>query len=357
MTPDDRRGALARTPSGDRLSVVLGEFGFVPGLPLSMATGRHGFPLSDVDRALIRILQVDGRRSFAAIGRQLDMPERAVRKRVNELIDSHVIQMTSVSDPVALGYHGSAMIGISLDGRRPRKRIIELLLDLPGVDYAMATTGRYDVLAEVLCEDAGELIEIVDENISGAVGVSGVEIFPYLRLHYQEPAWDIAQTKTDATGTGPRAPLDLVDRQVIAALSDDGRAPFSAVAELIGVSESLVRKRVTRLVDSGTIRLTAIVNPQSLGFEVVAWLAIRALPGRSMIELSEALAAIPSITYVAVTGGRFDILAELVCHDMTDVLGTLESQIRTIDGIGEIELMIGRDLYYRSVEPIRHDRR
>jgi DNA-binding Lrp family transcriptional regulator len=356
VTRDPGRGSPTRTPGTDRLSVVLGDLGLVPGLPLSIPAGRNGSVLAEVDRALIRILQVDGRRSFAAIGRDLGMPERAVRKRVNELLDSHVIQITSVTDPVALGYRGSAMIGISLDGQRPRQHVIKQLLELPGVDYAIATTGRYDLLAEILCADARELIEVVDENISGATGVSGVEIFPYLQLHYQEPAWDVAQTKTDPASTEPRAPLDVTDRKIIAALSDDGRAPFSTVADIIGVSESLVRKRVTRLIDSGTIRLTAIVNPRSLGFEIVAWLAIRALPGRSLLGVSEALAALPSITYIAVTGGRFDVLAEMVCHDTTDVLDKLESQIRTIDGIGEIELMIGRDLYYRSVEPIRPDR-
>lgn len=353
MSREPRRGVPSRTPAGDRLGIVLGDLGLLPGLPLSIPAGPNGLALSDTDRALIRILQVDGRRSFAAIGRELGLPERSVRKRVNELVDSHVIHVTSVANPVALGYQGSAMVGISLDGRRPRKQVIELLLQLPGVDYAIATTGRYDVLAEILCHDAGELIEVVDENVAGAAGVRSVEIFPYLQLHYQEPAWDVAQTKTDAASVQPRAVLDLTDRQVIATLSDDGRTPFSAVAESLGVSESLVRKRVTRLVDSGTIRLTAIVNPRSLGFDIVAWLAIRALPGRSVIALSEALSTIPSITYIAVTGGRFDVLAEMVCHDTSDVLDKLESQIRVLDGIGEIELMIGRDLYYRSVEPIR----
>lgn len=328
---------------------MLTKHGFVPDLPLHLVS--DGTDLSELDRALIRILQLDGRRSFAAIGRELDIPLRSVRRRVNELLDDHVIQITTVSDPGVLGYPVSAMVGVTVDGRRSRRDVVQAFIELPCVDYVVTTTGRYDALVEVLCHDTGELIDIVDEHILANPGVRGAETFPYLQLMYQEPAWDAAQSKSPETGHVDRDVLDGTDRDIIAVLSEDGRAPYATVGERLGISESQVRKRAIRLIEHGTMRVTAIANPRSLGFEMLGWIGIRLTPGPSIVKFAEALTSIPSITYVAVTAGRFDVLAEVVCRNLSDMLAVLDTQVRSLDGVGATELMLGRDLYYRSVQP------
>ena len=52
-------------------------------------TGRRP-ALDDLDKAIIKRLQLDGRRPYAQIGRELSVPEATVRQRAERLITSGV---------------------------------------------------------------------------------------------------------------------------------------------------------------------------------------------------------------------------------------------------------------------------
>lgn len=322
-------------------------------LHLALPSGAAGRPseLSELDRILIRTLQVDGRRSFAAMARDLDLPEKTIRRRVHELLESCIIQIATVADPAVLGYTVAALIGLNVDGQRRIRPLVESLAQLPAVDYAAITTGRFDALVEVLCRDMTELRTVVDETLVGAPGVRSAEVFPYLRLHYQEPGWEVAQQKQDG-GLGPaHTPLDDTDHRIIAELSADGRRPFALVGGTLGVSESQIRKRVTRMLAERTIRITAIVNPCNLGFERQLWIGIRCQPGHSITAVADTLARIPSITYVVVCAGRFDLFVEAVCHDTAAVMRLIDTEVRTLTGVRSTELLFCLDLFYRAVRP------
>jgi Lrp/AsnC family transcriptional regulator for asnA, asnC and gidA len=331
--------------------------GFLHGAFPASGSDGSSVQLSELDRELIRQLQLDGRQSFAALSRELAVPEKTIRRRVNELLESSVIQITTVADPAVLGYTVAALVGLNVDGRRGIRPLIESIVELPSVDYAVITTGRYDALVEVLCRDTDELLTVIDESFVRAPGVRSAEVFPYLELHYQEPVWDAAQHKRDSASVADREPLDAADRRIIAELSTDGRLPFGLVGERLGISESQVRKRVTRMVGERSVRITAIANPRSLGFTVQIWVGIRVAPGHSINELAQTLTKLSSITYVVASAGRFDIFVEAVCHNAADVMRLVDSEIRTLAGVSHTELLICLDLYYRAVQPIEPEAR
>ena len=77
---------------------------------------RPTVPLDDVSKAIIEQLQQDGRRSYAAIGKVVGLSEAAVRQRVQRLIESGIMQIVAVTDPLELGFARQAMIGIRLSG-------------------------------------------------------------------------------------------------------------------------------------------------------------------------------------------------------------------------------------------------
>jgi Lrp/AsnC family transcriptional regulator for asnA, asnC and gidA len=143
--------------------------------------------LDETSKAIIEQLQVDGRRSYAEIGKAVGLSEAAVRQRVQRLTESGVMQVVAVTDPMQLGFYRQAMVGIRVSG--DTTDVIERLARIPAVDYLVMTAGNFDILAEVVCEDDEHLIELLNKEIRGIPGVQSTETFVYLKLEKQFYNW------------------------------------------------------------------------------------------------------------------------------------------------------------------------
>jgi Lrp/AsnC family transcriptional regulator, regulator for asnA, asnC and gidA len=145
--------------------------------------------LDDVSKAIIEELQQDGRRSYAAIGKVVGLSEAAVRQRVQRLIDSNVMQVVAVTDPLELGFARQAMIGIRAHGEL--EPIADELAAMEEVDYVVITAGSFDLLAEVVCESDEHLLDVLSHRIRTIEGVVSTETFMYLRLRKQTYSWGV----------------------------------------------------------------------------------------------------------------------------------------------------------------------
>ncbi|CAN5317167.1 Lrp/AsnC family transcriptional regulator [soil metagenome] len=152
-----------------------------------MATRPKSVALDDVSKGIIEQLQQDGRRSYAEIGKAVGLSEAAVRQRVQKLTESGVMQVVAVTDPMQLGFYRQAMIGIRVAG--DTRAVAEELGKIDAVDYVVLTAGSYDVLAEVVCENDDDLIELLNTRIRAIAGVQSTETFVYLKLHKQFYNW------------------------------------------------------------------------------------------------------------------------------------------------------------------------
>src|SRR5512140_2475686 len=103
--------------------------------------------LDDVSKAIIEQLQEDGRRPYAAIGKAVGLSEAAVRQRVQRLIESGVMQIVAVTDPMQVGFPRAAMLGVRCDG--DVETVAEAMAAMSEVDYLVITAGSHDILAEV----------------------------------------------------------------------------------------------------------------------------------------------------------------------------------------------------------------
>ncbi|HSJ21436.1 MAG TPA: Lrp/AsnC family transcriptional regulator [Nocardioidaceae bacterium] len=152
-------------------------------------TGNGGMQLDDVSKAIIEELQQDGRRSYAAIGKVVGLSEAAVRQRVQRLIDSNVMQVVAVTDPLELGFARQAMIGVRAQGEL--EPIADQLAKMEEVDYVVITAGSFDLLAEVVCESDEHLLEVLSHRIRTIKGVVSTETFMYLKLRKQTYSWGV----------------------------------------------------------------------------------------------------------------------------------------------------------------------
>ncbi len=136
--------------------------------------------LDEVSKAIIEQLQEDGRRPYASIGKAVGLSEAAVRQRVSRLIDSGVMQIVAVTDPLQVGFNRAAMIGVEVDG--DIEVVAAALSELPESDYVVITAGSFDILVEVVCDDDESLLELINRRIRALPGVRRTETFMYLTL-------------------------------------------------------------------------------------------------------------------------------------------------------------------------------
>src|SRR5688572_28253443 len=126
--------------------------------------------LDDLDKSIIQCLQLDGRRPYAQIGRQLKVPEATVRQRAERLISRGIVQIVGVTDPLAMGFQQPALIGLCVD---PGKldRIAEQIAALEEVTYLVVTAGRFDLVCEVVCEDNEHLLRVLTDRLADIDGI------------------------------------------------------------------------------------------------------------------------------------------------------------------------------------------
>ena len=143
--------------------------------------------LDDAAKRIIEQLQEDGRRPYATIGRAVGLSEAAVRQRVQRLLESGIVQIVAVTDPVQVGFSRQAMIGIRASG--DLNLVADELVAMTEVDYVVITAGSFDLLAEVVCTGDDDLLNLVSTRIRAIEGVATTETFVYLKLRKQLYNW------------------------------------------------------------------------------------------------------------------------------------------------------------------------
>jgi Lrp/AsnC family transcriptional regulator, regulator for asnA, asnC and gidA len=139
-------------------------------------------------------------------------------------------------------------------------------------------------------------------------------------------------------GIGTNNFLDAPNRAIIEALQRDGRQPYGAIAEAVGLSEAAVRRRVQRLREAGIMQIVAVTDPLQLGFTRQAMVGI-SVEG-DVREVATRLSALTEVDYVVMCAGSFDLLAEVVCEDDERLLQVLNDSVRSIPGVRATETFL-----------------
>lgn len=114
--------------------------------------------IDEIDRKIIAQLMQDSRRSFAAVGAAVGLSAPAVKRRVDRLRGSGLIERFTITvDPRVLGWSVEAFIELFCAPRTPSQRIRDALTDHPEVVSAFTVTGDADALLYLRVTDAAHL--------------------------------------------------------------------------------------------------------------------------------------------------------------------------------------------------------
>jgi Lrp/AsnC family transcriptional regulator, regulator for asnA, asnC and gidA len=136
----------------------------------------------------------------------------------------------------------------------------------------------------------------------------------------------------------PGGGLDLLTKQIIEQLQEDGRRSYAAIARAVGLSEAATRQRVQRLLDERVVQIAAVTDAAAVGFHRMALLGVTT-NGDSR-KVAEMLGEVPEADYVVICSGRYDLVVELVCVDDDHLLEVIDTSVRTIPGVASTETFV-----------------
>jgi Lrp/AsnC family transcriptional regulator for asnA, asnC and gidA len=146
---------------------------------------KNGVPvpdtLDDIDQHIIRALQNDGRVPFAQIADQLSVSPGMIRMRYNRMVEMGFLKVVAITDPLRMGYTTMAMIGIRTEGDK-MLGVADKIAALPEVIYLIVVSGRFDMMAEVVCRDHADLLRFLSEKLYVIPGVRDTESLMHLKI-------------------------------------------------------------------------------------------------------------------------------------------------------------------------------
>ncbi len=298
--------------------------------------------LKPLDAAIFAALQRDGRMPFGALADAVGVSEVHARRRYNELTASGAFSVVAVMDPRVLGKEYMSWIGLVVEPYA-LETVTDVLVASPEIDYIVVCSGRYLLMAEAVCASAEELYELLDRLRRNAA-VREIDSFIYLDLIKQqaEPGGEHESNRSRVF-----RPSEF-DRALLRELQADGRASFREIARRLRVSERLVSAQYRTLVDEHQMRVIAVGHPPSLGYEALAWVAIRVAGGVAVADVGRQLADVASAWYVVAATGGYDLMAELVCRDREDLLEVITGEIGVLDGVTRVDTFMYLRLLYRT---------
>jgi Lrp/AsnC family transcriptional regulator, regulator for asnA, asnC and gidA len=131
--------------------------------------------------------------------------------------------------------------------------------------------------------------------------------------------------------------LDDQSKEIIALLQQDGRMSYAAIATQVGLSEAAVRQRAQRLMEQGVMQIVAVTDPLQLGFAWEVMIGVRVTG--NVKAVADALGEIDAIDFIVLTGGKFDIILEVVAESDQKLI-TLTDKIRGIPGVVGCETLV-----------------
>ena len=143
----------------------------------------------------------------------------------------------------------------------------------------------------------------------------------------------------------PTLSLDQLDLALIGQLQRDGRKALTALAQELGISHGTVRNRLERLLASGVVKVSAVVDPAKIGYPLQVLIGVSA--NLTHLEPTEKeLTRFEEVTFVATLTGRFDFLIfaafasdvhlrEFLMHKLSKIRGIRATETFHILNLGK----------------------
>jgi len=140
-----------------------------------------------------------------------------------------------------------------------------------------------------------------------------------------------------------RKMVDELDRRLMQELQRDGRRSYVELAEMLGVVEGTVRKRIKDLLARNVMKVVAVLNPRELGYNFMSLMGLQVRMA-DLRKVAEELARKPNVCYLAFVTGRYDLMAIIMTRSPEELSNFIEKEISAIPGILRTETFVNLDI-------------
>jgi Lrp/AsnC family transcriptional regulator for asnA, asnC and gidA len=134
--------------------------------------------------------------------------------------------------------------------------------------------------------------------------------------------------------------LDELDHKIVRLLQEDPRMSSRGMVKRLGdISDRVVRYRIRRLLDKKVLLLQANVNPQAVGYPIVADILIEVMPWK-LAETCAKLAGMPAVAYVSAAYEGRQLSIEVNARTERDLMTFVNGTLPHLDGIVDARAMV-----------------
>ncbi len=135
--------------------------------------------------------------------------------------------------------------------------------------------------------------------------------------------------------------LDEYDIQILNLLEKDGRMAFSAIATELGISNTMVHQRITKLTEQDILRgVKPVLNEKKIGYDWGAFTGITLEKDHDSERIIEELKNIPEVTECYYITGTYTLYLRIVAKNHEHMRHILYDRIDNIQGIAKTDSMI-----------------
>ena len=141
--------------------------------------------------------------------------------------------------------------------------------------------------------------------------------------------------------------LDDLDFSILSCLQQDGRMSFTVIADKLKVSIGTVRSRFNKLIEDGTVNIIGRVNPDKVGFQSYAQIAVYVRPITMKEKVALKISKLPEVSFLASTSGDYDMEVDVMCRN-NDHLLEFVNEISAIEGVYQTKTTLYFKVYKYS---------
>lgn len=312
-------------------------------------TVRESSTRDRLDLQIIHALQLWPRAPFARIAEVTEVSEQTVARRYRRLRDDGVLRVVGLVDTRRVGQHDwivrvQVRPGASL-------KLAEALARRDDVSWVTVSAAGSEVVGSVRSRSREQRDELLLERLPSTAAVLSISACAVLHefagggpdwLGYgaqlsAEQAARLIEGLPTGPPPGPPPRIEPADEPMLSLLARDGRAGYAALAEAAGWTEGRVARRLDALHRHGVVYFDVDLAGRLLGFATTAYLWLVVEPSRIQALGSE-LASYAEVPFAAAVTGAANLLASVMCRDISELYEFTSGRIGALDGVRQLEI-------------------